>query len=111
MLAALVFMGIVIPVAVHGLQIANRAGQVAQRKGDAARVAERILNETIIMTNWNKASQSGSAVEGSRQFEWSLRTETWQDPMRLVSVRVNYEVQGRKYDVRLSTLVDTTQGQ
>ena len=37
-LAALLFMAIVIPVAVEGLRIASLAGQVAQRKSVAARV-------------------------------------------------------------------------
>src|SRR2546425_815074 len=63
-LAALVFMAIVIPVAVEGLQIANRAGQVAVRKGEAMRVADRILNESIVTTNWSKSGQSGSVIEG-----------------------------------------------
>ena len=41
-LAALLFMAIVIPVAVDGLRLANLAGQVGQRKAAAARIAERI---------------------------------------------------------------------
>ena len=44
-LAALVFMAIVVPVAVEGLRVANLAGQVGQRKTVAARVADRVLNE------------------------------------------------------------------
>jgi type II secretory pathway pseudopilin PulG len=76
-LAALLFMGIVIPVAVEGLQLANRVGQVAQRKGEAARVAERILNETIVTTNWTQSSQGGVVQEGSREFRWTLRSEPW----------------------------------
>jgi prepilin-type N-terminal cleavage/methylation domain-containing protein len=109
-LAALAFMAIVIPVAVQGLRIANLAGQVAERKGDAARVAERVLNESIISTNWNKSAQSGTVAEGSRQFRWQLNNQVWvSDPIRLVSVQVTYTVQGRDYDVRLSTLADASQ--
>src|SRR2546429_9589111 len=52
-LAALLFMAIVIPVALEGMHVATRAGSVAVRKREAARVAERILNESIITTNWN----------------------------------------------------------
>ena len=46
-LAALVFMAIVIPVAMQGLHIAGRAGAVAERKREAVRVAERVLNENL----------------------------------------------------------------
>jgi hypothetical protein len=76
-LAALLFMAIVIPVAVQGLLIAAKAGEVAQRKGEAARIAERILNENVVTTNWNQSGQSGTVVEGIREFRWTLRTEPW----------------------------------
>jgi type II secretory pathway pseudopilin PulG len=76
-LAALLFMAIVIPVAVEGLHIASQAGEVAERKNEAARVAERILNESIAMTNTVQSSQSGTVVEGHREFRWTLQNETW----------------------------------
>ena len=76
-LAALLFMAIVIPVAVQGLQIANRAGEVAERKSQAARIAERVLNENIVTTNWTQSSQAGTVYEGTREFRWTLRSEPW----------------------------------
>ena len=75
-LAALLFMAIVIPVAVEGLHVASLAGTVAQRKGAAARVAERILNESIITTNWNKSFQSSTAFEDDQKFRWTMRNDT-----------------------------------
>jgi len=109
-LAALLFMAIVIPVALQGLKIANTAGQVAVRKAEATRVADRLLSESIVTTNWNKPGLSGSVQEGAHQFRWLLRNDTWnQDPMRVVSVQVTFAVQGQDYDVRLSTLVDNSQ--
>ncbi len=76
-LAALLFMAIVIPVAVEGLQLASRAGEVAQRKSEAARVAERVLNENIVTTNWVQSSQSGTIFEGTREFAWNLTSTPW----------------------------------
>ena len=109
-LAALAFMAIVVPVAVQGLKVANLSGQVAERKGEAMRVAERVLNETMIMTNWSKSLQSGSIQSDNRQYRWQVRNDPWiQDPMRLVSVQVTYTVQGQNYDVQLSTLPDSSQ--
>ncbi|MGH8024911.1 MAG: PulJ/GspJ family protein, partial [Limisphaerales bacterium] len=43
-LAALVFMAIIIPAAVEALHVASGAGEIAVRKGEAARVADRVLN-------------------------------------------------------------------
>jgi type II secretory pathway pseudopilin PulG len=112
-LAALLFMAIVIPVALEGMHIASRAGSVAVRKTEAARVAERILKEYLVTTNWNSGgSQTGSEFEGFRQYTWSLQNDAWNidrnlSTMRLLSVEVKYVVQGQDYSVRLSTLVDS----
>lgn len=112
-LAALVFMSIVIPVALSGLSIASRAGEVAARKAEASLVAERVLNENVITTNWNSTLQNGSIRQGLREFRWTMRNEPWnedpyQNSMRLLSVEVNYSAQGRDYNVRLSTLIDNS---
>jgi type II secretory pathway pseudopilin PulG len=108
-LAALLFMAIVIPGAGQGLRVASLAAEVAARKTQAARVAERILNESLVTTNWNKANQNGTAFEGDRPFRWTLRDETWSqdgnlNAPHLLTVEVTYPVQSRDYVVRLSTL-------
>ena len=108
-LAALAFLAILIPVVVECLNIASRAGEVAERKGQAARVAENVINESIVTTNWAQSSQSGTVEDGTQQYKWTLETEPWnQDPMRLLTVDVKYSVQGKDYSVQLSTLVDET---
>jgi len=111
-LAALVFMAILIPVALEGLSIAGRAGEVAARKSMASLVADSILNETVITTNLSSL-QNGTVRQGNLDFRWTLKNEPWsKDPnatmMRLLSVEVKFDAQGRDYSVRLSTLVDTT---
>src|SRR2546427_12266925 len=80
-LAALVFMAILIPVALEGLSIASRSGEVAARKSEAALVAESILNEHIVTTNWNTSLQNGTVRYGTRDFNWTMRNDPWtQDP-------------------------------
>jgi hypothetical protein len=112
-LAALLFMAIVVPVAMEGLHIASRAGSVALHKGEAARIAQRVLNESLITTNWSQSLQSGTTIEGQRQFQWTLRNDPWtQDPAQNVlhqlSVEVRFTAQNSEYSVKLSTLVDTS---
>jgi hypothetical protein len=115
-LAALLFMAIVIPAAIEGMHIASLAGTVAARKGEAARVAQRLLAESLVSTNWSQSAQSGTLTEGQRQFRWSMRTDPWtQDPnvtliLRL-SVEVKFTAQNRDYSVRMSTLVDSSSSQ
>src|ERR1017187_58032 len=113
-LAALMFMAIVIPVAIEGLRIASLAGTVAVRKAEAARVAQRLLTESLVTTNWNQSAQSGTLTEGLRQFSWTMRNDPWnQDPsqnvMRQLSVEVTFTAQNKPCSVRMSTLVDSSQ--
>jgi len=108
-LAALAFMAIVIPVAIEGLRVANLAGQVGLRKAAAARIAERVLTEWIAVGQSASSNQRGTIQEGPYDFRWTLRSEPWnQDTMRLATVEVLYSVQGRDYDVRVSTLIDSS---
>src|SRR5262245_17148103 len=71
------FMAIVVPVSVQALRIASLAGEVAERKEQAVRIAERVLNESVVRTNWGQGSLSGTAVEGFREFQWHLLAEPW----------------------------------
>ncbi|HZL80227.1 MAG TPA: type II secretion system protein [Candidatus Limnocylindrales bacterium] len=104
-LAALLFLAIVIPAAVEAMHIASLAGVVAARKGAAARVADRILNESLVMTNWSNGTQNGTATEGGLDFRWTLTSQTWsQDPMQMVTAEVKFSAQGKDYAVTLSTL-------
>jgi general secretion pathway protein I len=113
-LAALLFMAIVIPAAVEALHVASLAGTVAERKGEAARVARRLLAESLVTTNYNQAVQTGTVTEGRRQFRWTIHNDPWnQDPtqnvIQLLTVDVVFTAQSRDFSVRMSTLVDSSQ--
>ncbi len=110
-LAALVFMAILIPVAMEGLSIASRVGETGARKAEAALVAERVLAENIVLTNWSQAVQTGISRQGRVDYQWTIRSDPWtvdlnQSAMRQVTVEVAFKVQGTDQKVRLSTLVD-----
>jgi type II secretory pathway pseudopilin PulG len=108
-LAALLFMAIVIPVAIEGLHIANRAGEVGQRKNIAARVAERVLNELRVTGQWPSGGQSGIVQEGTQQYRWTGTVQPWpEDTMQVATVEVVFPVEGHDYNLSLSTLVDKT---
>jgi prepilin-type N-terminal cleavage/methylation domain-containing protein len=129
-LAALLLMAIVIPVAMQGMGIATRAGEVSQRKAMAARIGEKVLNETIVTGQLNQSLQSGVEQQGPCQFRWTIRNEPWnqlasvpvlnspnginqgvvnQNNIHELSVDVTFPAQGRDYAVHLSTLVNISQ--
>lgn len=110
-LAAMVFMAIVIPVAVQGLRVANLAGLVAERKAVAARVADQVMNELLVTGNWQQSNQRGTVRDGYLEYRWQVDQENWEwGTLRLLTVEVFYEVQGREYEVRLRTLADPSLG-
>jgi|LauGreDrversion4_2_1035121.scaffolds.fasta_scaffold16284_4 type II secretory pathway pseudopilin PulG len=108
-LAALAFLAVVIPVAVQGVRIANLAGQVAERKVVAAQVADRVLSELVVTGRWNTSSQ-GTVDEGRHQFSWRSESTSWERAtLRQATVVVTYKVQGKEYEVRAATILDSAQ--
>lgn len=109
-LAALVFMAIVIPVAIEGVRLASLAGQLAERKSAAVRMCELALNQALLNRQWQQPSQTGMIREAQHEYRWSMQLDPWlESSMRNLTVRVVYTVQGQDYEVSLSTLVDITQ--
>jgi hypothetical protein len=107
-LAALLFLAIVIPTAVEALHVASLAGEVAVRKSAAARVADRILNESLVTTNWGGGTQSGTVTEGILDFKWKLTSRNWpEDSMQWLTAEVTFSAQGKDCSVTLGTLANT----
>ena len=108
-LASLLLMAIVIPVAMQGMSTASRAGILGQRKAAAMRVAERMLNELIVTGQMAQSTASGTVVDGDTAYPWAMQSEPWtEDSMTHVTVRVTFSMQGRDYDMSASTLFDAT---
>jgi type II secretory pathway pseudopilin PulG len=130
-LAALVLMAIVIPVAVSGMHVASLAGEVTQRKSLAMQIAERLLNEVVVTKQWSQAFQSGVEQAGPYTFRWAMHDEPWTQLTTLsqayntvngintsvvngntihqLSVDVSFTAQGKTYSVHLATITDTSQ--
>lgn len=109
-LAALLFMAILIPITMQAVSVASRAGTLGQRKAIAMRIAERVLEEQIVTHQIGTGVPYGSIVEGDTTYPWSLKSDPWTEDtaisLTLVSVRVEFTVQGNVYDVAVSTLYD-----
>ena len=128
-LVALGLIAVITPVVVRGLQLASLAGELAQRKSLAMRVAERVLNETIITGQWNGSGQTGTEQAGSIPLKWTIRNEPWNalgnitavntangvnqgfvnaNNLHVLSVDVSFPAQGKSFSVHLSTVIDIT---
>jgi type II secretory pathway pseudopilin PulG len=105
-LAALLMMAIIIPVAMEGMTTASRAGVLGLRKATAMRVAERVLNEVVVENQTAQSSSSGTVADGEMEYPWTMSSESWSvDAMTQLTVTVTFVVQGNNYAVSASTLL------
>ncbi len=104
-LAAMLFAGIVLPVAVEGLLEASRAGMMAKESRTAAQLGDAKLTELMATETWRDAETEGDFGEDYPGFYWRLDDEGWsEDTMRVVHLTVYFQVKGREHHVTLSTL-------
>jgi len=108
-LAALLLMAIVIPVALQGMHIASMAGEVGQRKMIAARIGNKVINELKVMAQLQNTGQTGVVQEHGISYRWTVKNEPWTEDalsqMTVATVTVSFLASGRNFDIRLSTLV------
>ena len=109
-LAALLFLAIVVPAIVGALTLANRTSVMAERHAIAGEFAENKLNELVLDDTWTNApSTSGDFGPTLPGYRWQMTTGNWAadtvNPMTELAVDVYYTVQGHEYSVHLSTLV------
>jgi prepilin-type N-terminal cleavage/methylation domain-containing protein len=108
-LAALLLLAIVIPVALQGLRVASTAGEVGQRKMVAARIGNKVLNELKVMGQLQNTGQTGVVQDHGISYRWTVKNQSWSEDalsqMILATLTVSYSASGKNYNVQLSTLV------
>jgi len=113
-LAAMLMMAIIVPVALEGMSVVSRAAVLGQHKAAAMRVAERVLDEQLAVIAQGQpipATGSGTESDGDTAYPWTMQTENWsQDSMTQMTVHITFVVQGNSYEMTLSTLFDPNAG-
>ena len=108
-LAAMVFLGILMPVVISALLTANRAAVIAERGMIAAQLGENKLGELMLGDAWSSAATSGNFGKKGNGYRWLLSKNSWQSgEMTELTLNVLYEVQGTGHEARLSTLVSSS---
>lgn len=86
--------------------IANRLAVVAERKLEAARLADMKLNELVLTGEWQNAARQGDFGSDWPEYKWVFELQTWpEDAMQQLTLRVYFSVQQREYWVPMTTLV------
>lgn len=108
-LAALAFLGIVLPVVVSALTGAGRASEAAERSLRAAQLGENRLGELLMTDDWRTAPTRGNFGETAPGYRWELSRRDWKSgAMTELSLNVYYTVRGREQVLNLSTLASET---
>ncbi|HEV7867611.1 MAG TPA: hypothetical protein VGO90_08005 [Chthoniobacteraceae bacterium] len=106
-LAALAFLGLLVPVIVSALTLSNRAGVIAERTLIATQLGENKLNEMLLGNAWSGGESRGDFGEEHPGFRWEMTQTPWEaGAMTELAIDVIFPVQGQDHDVRLTTLVN-----
>jgi prepilin-type N-terminal cleavage/methylation domain-containing protein len=105
-LATIVLVGIVLPVAMNGISLCLASASIARQRSEAASLAEAKLNELVATGDWQYGMASGDFGEAWPEYHWTAGTSTWSDPaVQQLSVRVFWVGRGQERDIILTTLV------
>lgn len=115
-LAAMMFLAILVPAVVAALSLSTRISTLAERRAVAAELAENQLNEELIANSW----QTGGATQGDfgadyPGYSWQMTQTSWDgggqtaaNNMTELTMEVTFLVQGQAQSVKLTTLVSAT---
>jgi general secretion pathway protein I len=106
-LATLVLIGIVIPVAMQGVSVAMSAASNARRTAEAATLAEAKLNQLVVTGEWQFAGQSGDFGAQWPGYKWTAQTTQHDFGVTEIALRVNWQERGRERYLTVSTLAAT----
>ena len=107
-LATLVLVAIILPVAMSGISLALSVADESRRETEAASLAQNKMAEIIATGLWQTASLGGDFAPDWPDYRWSAQVTDWQvTTLRQVDVLVLWTNRGRERSVKVSTLVYT----
>ncbi|MBM4016949.1 MAG: type II secretion system protein [Planctomycetes bacterium] len=108
-LATLVLVAIILPVAMSGISLALTVADESRRQTEAASLAQAKMAEIVACAQWNNASLAGDFGPEQPLYRWSAQVTDWQQAanVRQLDVQVWWNLRGRDRSVTLTTLVYT----
>lgn len=118
-LAALLLVGIVMPIAMQALSLVLRLAGTAARTDTAVMLAESTMHEILSQQTWDSTEMEGT-FEGEEfgecdlagtgaapsPYRWRATLVDWIDSsLTELTVRVTWVARGREHEVTLTTLV------
>ncbi len=105
-LASLVLVAIILPVAMKGISIAAGVTDVATRRMEAAGLADSVMAELIASGDLSDGQIKGDFGEDYPRYTWEAEVAEWEETyLNRVDVTVAWISRGKERSVTLSTLV------
>lgn len=109
LLATMVLIGLIMPVAMHGIALCTQLAGQSERQIEAAGLAKTKLTELVATENWQSGDQRGDFGTDWPDYEWSASLSDWTDStVQQLDVTVYWAARGIDREITLSTLVYET---
>lgn len=109
-LATLILMGIVLPVAMRGVSVALAAASRAKHLSIASGLAEQKLNQLIVENAWSSSQTSGDFTPDHPDYTWTCQSATRDYGVSEIELRVNWIERGQQRSFVVSTLAYESAG-
>ncbi len=108
LLATLMLVGLVLPVAVRGVVLCLATAAHARQQAEAAALAQTQLAELVATDQWYDGELEGDFGEDWPDYRWEAQTIEWEDARMVeLDVAVFWTRRGQDHSVMLSTLINT----
>ena len=107
-LATLVLLAIILPIAMRGVSMAMAAASNARRTAEATTLAEAKLNELVADGTWASGSLSGDFAPTQPEYQWACLTATRDYGLTEVAIRVTWSDRGQVREMIVATLATQT---
>lgn len=105
-LAALVFVGIVLPVVMRGVTVSMQAGRAARHRVEAAQLAKQKIDEFLVVRDpTGFISATGDFGTGWEEYRWTSKAQLGDDGVYDVTVSVDWVEQATEKSFSLSTMI------
>jgi type II secretory pathway pseudopilin PulG len=105
LLATVVLIGIIMPVAMQTISLCTRLAGLSRRETEAASLARTMLTELVTSGDWQSSGRAGDFGSDWPGYRWTAEVSNWTDSVvSQVDLTVHWESQGRARSVTLTTL-------
>ena len=106
LLATIVLIGIIMPVAMRSIGLCTRLGGYSRRQIEAATLARTKLTELTVSQDWQSSEKNGNFGTDWPGYRWAAVVSNWTDSVvSQLDLTVTWQSQGQQRSLTLSTLV------